>query len=108
MDLYSLIKELPKDAIIALVFKLMQDEVLSYEDITSAYINYLNLLRQGVSKEYSELVTQFTRIWTSETGNLRKNIADTMQYLKDKGRVNITDEKIAKYRNNKFSVKVEI
>ena len=86
----------------------MQDEKVSYENITTAYVEYLNMLRSGVDAQYSELVTKVTEIWVSEPKNLRKNIADTMQYLKDKGRVNITDEKIAEYRKNRFSVNVKV
>ena len=44
------LKALPKEYLQVIILELMKDQKISYEDITKAYVEYLNMLRKGTSK----------------------------------------------------------
>jgi hypothetical protein len=76
----------------------MKDQNISYEDITQAYVDYLNMLRKGQSEAYIELQSKVVSMWAGTKKDRDKNLKDIMHYLLDKGRINTTHEDIDKHK----------
>lgn len=93
-DLLKLLKTLPKEYIQVIILELMKDQKISYEDITHAYVEYLNMLRKGQSEAYFELQSKVVAMWSGKKKDQDKALKDIMHYLLDKGRINTTHEKI--------------
>ena len=88
------LKSLPKEFISAIILELMKDQKISYEDITQAYVEYLDMLRKGQSAAYFELQSKVVDMWYGKKKDQDKNLKAIMHYLLDKGRINTTHEKI--------------
>ena len=97
-EILKALKALPKEYLQVIILELMKDQKISYEDITQAYVEYLNMLRKGQSKEYNELIGKVLTMWCGTKKDRDKNIKDIMHYLLDKGRINTTHEKIDKHK----------
>ena len=97
-EILKALKALPKEYLQVIILELMKDQKISYEDITQAYVEYLNILRKGQSKEYNELIGKVLTMWCGTKKDRDKNIKDIMHYLLDKGRINTTHEKIDKHK----------
>ena len=93
-ELLKTLKSLPKEFLQAIILELMKSECISYEDITKAYVDYLNMLRKGQSESYLELQSRVVAMWSGNKKDRDKNLKDIMHYLLDKGRINTTHEKI--------------
>ena len=88
------LKALPKEYLQVIILELMKDQKISYEDITQAYVEYLDMLRKGQSEAYMELQSKVVTMWSGAKKNRDKNLKDIMHYLLDKGRINTTHEMI--------------
>ena len=97
-EILKALKALPKEYLQVIILELMKDQKISYEDITQAYVEYLNILRKGQSKEYNELIGKVLTMWCGTKKDRDKNIKDIMHYLLDKGRINTTHEDIDKHK----------
>lgn len=93
-DILKLLKTLPKEYLQVIILELMKDQKISYEDITQAYVQYLNMLRKGQSEAYLELQSKIVTMWHGNKKDRDKNLKDIMHYLLDKGRINTTHEMI--------------
>ena len=51
-EIIKALKSLPKEFLQAIILELMRNECISYEDITKAYVEYLDMLRKGQSEAY--------------------------------------------------------
>jgi len=51
-ELLKTLKSLPKEYLQVIILELMKDQKISYEDITKAYVEYLDMLRKGQSEAY--------------------------------------------------------
>ena len=92
------LKALPKEYLQVIIFELMKDQKISYEDITQAYVEYLDMLRKGQSEAYLELQSKIVTMWSGTKKDRDKNLKDIMHYLLDKGRINTTHEDIDKHK----------
>ena len=54
-EILKALKTLPKEYLQVIILELMKDQKISYEDITQAYVQYLDMLRKGQSEAYMEL-----------------------------------------------------
>lgn len=90
-------KTLPKDILLWAIYRLMQDGVIDYHEITKLHIDHLENLRKHEEQSFWELQQRVTSLWCDKKKNIKANIKDIMQYLKDKGRINITQDEIDKY-----------
>lgn len=90
-------KTLPKDILLWAIYRLMQDGVIDYHEITKLHIGHLENLRKHEEQSFWELQQRVTSLWCDKKKNIKANIKDIMQYLKDKGRYNITQDEIDKY-----------
>ena len=91
-----------KDILQYIVLKLMLGNKLSYSDITQAYIQYLESVKNGALCNYDELKGMVIKAYVDSPQNAPSHIKDIMHYLTDKGRVNATHEQIdAKYETKK-------
>ena len=92
------LKTLPKEYLQVIILELMKDQKISYEDITQAYVQYLDMLRKGQSEAYMELQSKVVTMWSGNKKDRDKNLKDIMHYLLDKGRINTTHEAIDKHK----------
>ena len=93
-EILKALKALPKEYIQVIILELMKDQKISYEDITQAYVEYLDMLRKGQSDAYMELQSKVVTMWSGTKKDRDKNLKNIMHYLLDKGRINTTHEKI--------------
>ena len=97
-EILKVLKALPKEYLQVIILKLMKDQTISYEDITEAYVEYLDMLRKGQSEAYRELQNKVMTMWYGKKQDRDKNLKDIMHYLLDEGRINTTHEAIDKYK----------
>ena len=97
-EILKALKTLPKEYLQVIILELMKDQKISYEDITKAYVEYLNMLRKGQSKEYNKLIGKVLTMWCGTKKDRGQNLKDIMHYLLDKGRINTTHEDIDKHK----------
>jgi hypothetical protein len=97
-EILKVLKALPKEYLQVIILKLMKDQTISYEDITEAYVEYLDMLRKGQSEAYRELQNKVMNMWYGKKQDRDKNLKDIMHYLLDEGRINTTHEAIDKYK----------
>lgn len=95
-EILKALKALPKEYLHVIILELMKDQTISYEEITQAYVEYLNMLRKGQSEAYLELQSKVVTMWCGTKKDRDKNLKDIMHYLLDKGRINTTHEDIDK------------
>ena len=95
-EITKALKALPKEYLQVIILELMKDQKISYEDITKAYVEYLDMLRKGQSEAYQELQSKVVSMWSGKKKDQDKKLKDIMHYLLDKGRINTTHEKIDK------------
>ena len=93
-EILKALKALPKEYLQVIILELMKDQKISYEDITQAYVEYLDMLRKGQSDAYMELQSKVVTMWSGTKKDRDKNLKNIMHYLLDKGRINTTHEKI--------------
>jgi hypothetical protein len=97
-EILKALKALPKEHLQVIILELMKDQKISYEDITQAYVEYLDMLRKGQSEAYMELQSKIVTMWSGTKKDRDKNLKDIMHYLLDKGRINTTHEDIDKHK----------
>ena len=97
-EILKALKALPKEYLQVIILELMKDQTISYEDITQAYVEYLDMLRKGQSEAYLELQSKVVTMWSGTKKDRDQNLKDIMHYLLDKGRINTTHEKIDKHK----------
>lgn len=95
------LKSLPKDFLLSIVYQLMVDGKLSYHELMDLHIQNIERMRRGESEAYFRLQAKVVNMWADKTKNLKKNLKETIQLLKDEGRVNITQDRIDKYCKDK-------
>ena len=93
-EILKVLKALPKEYLQVIILELMKDQKISYEDITTSYVEYLDMLRKGQSEAYQELQSKIVTMWSGKKKDQDKKLKDIMHYLLDKGRINTTHEKI--------------
>ena len=97
-EILKLLKTLPKEYLQVIILELMKDQKISYEDITRAYVEYLDMLRKGQSEAYIELQSKVVTMWYGTKKDRDKKLKDIMHYLLDKGRINTTHEDIDRHK----------
>ena len=97
-EILKTLKRLPKEYLQVIILELMKDQKISYEDITQAYVEYLDMLRKGQSEAYRELQNKVMNMWYGKKQDHDKNLKDIMHYLLDEGRINTTHEAIDKHK----------
>ena len=97
-EILKSLKALPKEYLQVIILELMKDQKISYEDITQAYVEYLNMLQKGQSEAYFELQSKVITMWSGTKKDRDKNLKDIMHYLLDKGRINTTHKMIDKHK----------
>ena len=97
-EILKALKTLPKEYLQVIILELMKDQKISYEDITQAYVEYLNMLRKGQSEAYQELQYNVVDMWSGAKKDRDKKLKDIMHHLLDKGRINTTHEAIDKHK----------
>lgn len=92
------LKTLPKEILLLVVYELMQEGKISYHEITQLHIQHLENLQKGAIEDYWKLQGKIVHLYNDYKYNRGKNIKDIMQYLNDKGTLNIDQDKIDNYK----------
>lgn len=96
-EIIKTVKTLPKQVLLLLILGLMEDGIIEYHELTQLHIEHLEKLRKGTLDDYWRLQQKVSKIWIDYKKNRDTNIKSVMQYLMDKGTLNITQEQIDKY-----------
>lgn len=97
-EILKRLKTLPKEYLQVIILELMKSQKISYEDITQAYVEYLDMLRKGTSEKYLTLQSKIVSMWTGNVKDRRGNLKDIMHWLLDNGSINTTHEEIDKHK----------
>lgn len=97
-ELYNALSGCSREEIVLIIMKLMKENKIGYQDITTAYTKWLEYLKENVSEDYEQLKGHVITMWCEGEKNMVKNLKDTMHHLVDKKRINETHEGI----NSKF------
>ena len=92
------LKALPKEYLQVIILELMKDQKISYEDITQAYIEYLNMLRKGTSEKFLTLQSKIVSMYTGNVKDRKEKLKDAMHWLLDNGSINTTHNDIDKHK----------
>ena len=98
VEILKSLKALPKEYLQVIILELMKYQKISYEDITQAYVEYLDMLRKGQSEAYFELQNKVMNMWYGKKKDRDKILKDVMHHLLDDGRINTTHEDIDKHK----------
>ena len=97
-EILKALKTLPKEYLQVIILELMKDQTISYEDITQAYVEYLNMLRKGTSKKFLTLQSKIVSMWSGNVKDRKDKLKDAMHWLLDNGSINTTHEYIDKHK----------
>ena len=97
-EILKALKALPKEYLQVIILELMKDQKISYEDITQAYIEYLNMLRKGTSEKFLTLQSKMVSMYTGNVKDRKEKLKDAMHWLLDNGSINTTHEDIDKHK----------
>lgn len=97
-EILKALKSLPKEYLQVIILELMKDQKISYEDITMAYVEYLDMLRKGQSEKFLTLQSKIVSMWTGNIKDRRDKLKDAMHWLLDNGSINTTHEDIDKHK----------
>lgn len=97
-EILKALKTLPKEYLQVIILELMKDQKISYEDITQAYVEYLNMLRKGTSEKFLTLQSKIVSMWSGNVKDRKEKLKDAMHWLLDNGSINTTHEEIDKYK----------
>lgn len=93
-QLLDLLKQQPKEILQYLIFELMKDGKLSFTDVATVHVEYLEMLKKGETKELMNLRSKVIDLWCGTKKDLPSKLVSLIQEGKDNGWVNITQEKI--------------
>lgn len=97
-EILKALKSLPKEYLQVIILELMKDEKISYEDITQAYVEYLNMLRKGISEKFLTLQSKMVSMWSGNVKDRKDKLKDVMHWLLDNGTINTTHEAIENHK----------
>lgn len=97
-EILKALKALPKEYLQVVILELMKDQKISYEDITQAYVEYLNMLRKGTSEKFLTLQSKLVSMYTGNVKDRKDKLKDAMHWLLDNGSINTTHEEIDKHK----------
>ena len=97
-EILKALKTLPKEYLQVIILELMKDQKISYEDITKAYVEYLDMLRKGQSEKFLTLQSKIVSMWSGNVKDRKDKLKDAMHWLLDNGSINTTHEDIDKHK----------
>ena len=96
-EIIKALKRIPKEYLQVIILELMKDQKISYEDITQAYVQYLDMLRKGTSEKFLTLQSKIVSMWTGNVKDRKEKLKDAMHWLLDNGSINTTHNDIDKH-----------
>lgn len=99
--LLDLLKQQPKEILQWVILELMKDNKLSFADIVTTHVKYLEMLRKGETERLMNLRSKVIDLWCGTKKELPSKLVSLIQEGKDNGWVNITQEKIDNSKWNK-------
>lgn len=99
--LLDLLKQQQKEILQWVILELMKDNKLSFADIATTHVEYLEMLRKGETERLMNLRSKVIDLWCGTKKELPSKLVSLIQEGKDNGWVNITQEKIDNSKWNK-------
>ena len=93
-QLLELLKQQPKEILQWIILELMKDGKLSFTDIATTHVEYLEILKKGETERLIDLRSKIVNLWCGTKKDLPSKLVSLIQEGKDNGWVNITQEKI--------------
>lgn len=90
------IKRLPKNIILLMVLQLMKDGVITFHEVAELQAEYMVQLKKGADDDFCALQSKVSWLWHDNKKNRDANLKEIMHFLKDKGKIMISDEEIDK------------
>lgn len=100
-QLLGLLKQQPKEILQWIVLELMRDGKLSFTDIATTHVEYLEMLKKGETERLMALRSKVIDLWCGTKKELPSKLVSLIQEGKDNGWVNISQEKIDNSKWNK-------
>lgn len=97
-EILKALKTLPNEYLQVIILELMKDQKIYYEDITQAYVQYLDMLRKGTSENFLTLQSKIVSMYTGNVKDRKEKLKDAMHWLLDNGSINTTHEDIDKHK----------
>ena len=97
-EIIKALKRIPKEYLQVIILELMKDKTISYEDITQAYVQYLDMLRKGTSEKFMTLQSKIVSLWCGNVKDRKDALKDAMHWLLDNGSINTTHDDIDKHK----------
>ena len=91
------LRMLPKEIILLIVLELMQEDIISFEEIAVQHARHLEALRKNQSKRYIELRSMIINTFHGLKKDCDKNLKEIMHDLLDHGELNTTHDAIDKH-----------
>lgn len=93
-ELYETLSSLPKEYIEYFILRLMKDEKISFSQVATIHVKYLEALKQGETEKLMTLRSKFIDLWCGTKKALPNKIVELMQEAMSEGWANITQEQI--------------
>jgi hypothetical protein len=100
-QLLDLLKQQPKEILQWIILELMKEGKLSFADIATTHVEYLEMLKKGETERLMVLRRKVIDLWYGTKKELPSKLVSLIQEGKDNGWVNITQEKIDNSKWNK-------
>ena len=100
-ELYNQLSKLPKEYLEYFILKLMKDDKISFTEIATVHVEYLEALKRGETEKLMNLRSKVIELWCGTKKELPSKLVALVQEGKDNGWINIDQEKIDNSKWNK-------
>lgn len=100
-ELLKILEQQPKEILQWFVLELMRKDLLSFADIASVHVKYLETLKNGGTEMLMQLRSKVIALWCTNKKDIGKSLVKLIQEGKDNGWVNINQKDIDNSKWNK-------
>ena len=100
-QILEILKGQPKEVLQWLILELMKEGKLSFTDIATTHVEYLEMLKKGETERLINLRSKVIDLWCGTKKDLPKSLVTLITEGMNEGWVNITQEQIDKSKWSK-------
>jgi len=100
-DLLEVLKSLPKEFLEFYIHELMAAGCISFADIATQHVRYLEEIRRHDTEEMLQLRYKISDLWLGNKKDVPEKLVAYMQEFKDRGWINLSQEQIDNSKWNK-------
>ena len=100
-QILEILKGQTKEVLQWLILELMKEGKLSFTDIATTHVKYLEMLKKGETERLINLRSKVIDLWCGTKKDLPRSLVTLITEGMNEGWVNITQEQIDKSRWNK-------